>query len=62
MKFLKLNSRDRSRDLSLSKLIITEKAEKFKLNRKVLIEKGNKPDTSQTSLFRKIDDITSLYL
>jgi hypothetical protein len=61
MKFLKSDSHDRPRNPSLSELITTEKAEKFELSRKVLIKKGDKPDTSQTSLFRRIDDITSLY-
>jgi hypothetical protein len=62
MKFLKLNNRNRPRDLSLSELIITEKTKKFKLNREILIKKGDKPNTSQISLFRKINDITSPYL
>jgi hypothetical protein len=61
MKFLKLNSRDRFRDFSLSKLIITEKTKKFELSREILIEKKDKPNTSQTSFFRKINDITSFY-
>jgi hypothetical protein len=61
VKFLKLSGRDRSRDLSFSKLIITEETEKFELSREILIKKRNKPDTSQTSLFRKINDITSPY-
>jgi hypothetical protein len=61
MKFLESNNHDRPRDPSLSELIITEKAEKFELSREILIGKGDKPNTSQTSLLRKIDDITSPY-
>jgi hypothetical protein len=61
VKFLELGSYDRPRDLSLSELIIIEEAEKFELSREVLVKEGDKPDTSQTSLFRKINDITSLY-
>jgi hypothetical protein len=62
VKFLKSGGYDRSRDPSLSELIITEEVEKFELSREILVKKRDKPDASQTSLFRKIDDITSLYL
>jgi hypothetical protein len=62
MKFLKSGSHDRPRDSSFSELIITEKAKKFELNRKILVREGDKLNASQISLFRKINDITSPYL
>jgi hypothetical protein len=62
VKFLESGGHDRPRDLSLSELITTEEAEKFELSREVLVGEGDKPDASQTSLLRRIDDTTSPYL
>jgi hypothetical protein len=61
IKFLELNSHDRPRNPFFSELIIIEKAKKFKLSREILIGEEDKSNASQISLFRKINDITSLY-
>jgi hypothetical protein len=56
MKFLKSDSHDRPRDSFLSELIITEETEKFELSREILVRERDKPNASQTSLLRRIDD------